>query len=341
MQSNRSEYTLLFTHIKERIRLSQYAAMKTVNKQLIDLYWNIGQAIVEKQRQCDWGRSVVENLAIDLKIEFPGARGYSANNLWCMRQFYLEYHKNLKLQPLVGEISWSKHLVIMAKCKDDVQREFYIKMTMQYGWTKNVLIHQIEGKNFERSQLNQTNFNTALDDKYKDQATLAVKDRYIFDFLEISTEFSEREMELSLIKNIRQFLLEMGGDFAYIGNQYQLVVGGDEFSIDLLLFHRKLRALVAIDLKIKKFKPSDIGQLQFYLTTLDEQVKEEHEAASIGIIICKEKNRTVVEYALRTSTNPMGVSTYAMSNELPVKMRPFFPSPQDLIKSLEAYSIKQ
>jgi len=337
MEINRYEYGLLFNQIKERIRLSQYAAMKTVNKELIDLYWGIGKAIVEKQNQHGWGRSIVENLAKDLRTVFPDTRGYSANNLWNMRQFYLEYSHNSNLQPLVGEISWSKHLVIMVKCKDELQREFYIKMTKNYGWSKNILIHQIEGKSYERSLLNQTNFDTALEEKYKDQAVLAVKDSYLFDFLEMSTDFSEREMELSLIKNIQKFLLEMGGDYAFIGNQFPLVVGGDEFSIDLLLFHRKLRALIAIDLKIKKFKPQDVGQLQFYLTALDEQVKEEYEAASIGIIICKEKNRTVVEYALRTSNNPMGVATYSVSNELPEAMQAFLPSPQELIERLETF----
>lgn len=254
-----------------------------------------------------------------------------------MRTFYVEYYGNSKLAPLVREIAWSHNLVILEKCKDDLEREFYIQMTKKYGWSKSVLIHQVEGNAYERFLLNQTNFDKALEDKYKHQAKLAVKDSYSFDFLEMSEEFDEREMELGLIKNIRSFLLEMGGDFAFIGNQYKLEVAGDSFYIDLLLYHRQLQSLVAIELKTTKFKPEHAGQMQFYLTVLDETKKAAHENPSIGIIICKSKNRTVVEFTLKRTNTPIGVANYTTSRELPEKMKNLLPSAEEIAKSLERF----
>ncbi len=254
-----------------------------------------------------------------------------------MRQFYLEYKENERLQPLVGEISWSKHVTIISKCKDDLEREFYIQMTKKYGWTKNVLIHQIEGRSYERFLLNQTNFDKTLEEKYRHQAKLAVKDSYSFDFLGMSEDYGEREMELELIKNIRSFLMEMGSDFAFIGNQYKVTVGEDDFYIDLLLYHRKLKSLVVIELKTTKFKPEHAGQMQFYLTALDEQEKEDHENPSIGIIICKGKNRTVVEYALKRVNAPMGIADYRITEELPEDMQALLPSAEEIVAHLQKF----
>ena len=235
-------YREFVEEIKERVSQMQYQALSAVNQALITLYWGIGQLIVEKQEQHGWGKSIVENLSTDLQTDFPGSKGFSSQNLRYMRQFYLEYNKSPNLQPLVGEISWSKHLVIMGKSKDNLEREFYIKMTRKHGWSKVVLVHQIESKAYDRFFLNQTNFDQTLAEKeYKHQAKLAIKDSYSFDFLEMSENHSEREMELNLLKNIQKFLLEMGGDFAFIGNQYKLEVDGDAFYIDLLLYHRKLQ----------------------------------------------------------------------------------------------------
>ena len=215
------EYSRFLLDIKVRIKEAQYAALKSVNKELIQLYWDIGKKIVEKQ---EWGRSIVENLAKDLQKEFPGMKGFSVQNLWYMRQFYLNYNDNAKLQPLVGEISWAKNLVIMSKCKDDLEREFYLKMAKKFGWTKDVLIHQIENKSYEKYLLNQTNFDKTVPVKYQNQAKLAVKDEYTFDFLELGEEHSEKELETALLEKTRRFLIEMGGQFCYIGNQYRLEV---------------------------------------------------------------------------------------------------------------------
>lgn len=329
-----NDYKDFVAEIKDKIRNSQYEAMKQVNKTLINLYWGIGQEIYNQQKEKGWGKSIVEVLASEIKKEFPDVKGFSARNLWNMRNFYIEYKDNEFLQPLVAEISWSKNIIIIEKCKETLEREFYIKMTKKYGWTKDVLINHIENKSYEKYLLNQTNFDETLPEKYVNQAKLAVKDEYIFDFMELSDQHSERELEESLINNIRAFLEEMGGNFAFMGNQYHINVGGDDFYIDLLLYHRSLKSLVAIELKIGDFKPEFVGQLQFYLTALDKQVKLDDENASIGIIICKNKNRTVVEYALNDSDKPIGVATYQIRDTLPEQMKNLLPSPEEIEKRL-------
>lgn len=334
---SKTDYSTFFETVKEQVYQSQYEALKQVNKQLIGLYWSIGKAIVEKQEQFGWGKSIVETLSNDLQKEFVGVKGFSSQNLWRMRKFYDVYHTNEKLAPMVREIGWSHNIQIFEKCKDDLEREFYIQMAKKYGWTKNVLIHQIEGKSYERFLLNQTNFDKALEEKYRHQAKLAVKDSYSFDFLGMSDDYGEREMELQLIKNIRSFLMEMGTDFAFIGNQHKLTVGQEEFFIDILLYHRQLKSLIAIELKTTKFKPEYAGKLQFYLTALNETVKTEDENPAIGIIICKDKDRTTVEYALKDMNSPMGVATYTLKEELPSEMRDLLPSPEEIAEQLEKF----
>lgn len=329
------DYKEFIGEIKNKIRNSQYEAMRAVNKTLINLYWGIGQEIYNQQQEKGWGKSIVEVLAKELKKEFPDVQGFSASNLWRMRNFYLTYKDIENLAPLVREISWTKNIAIVEKCKDLLEREFYIKMTKKYGWTKDVLINHIENKTYEKYLLNQTNFDKALPEKYINQAKLAVKDEYMFDFLELSEEHSEKELERALVDNIKGFLEEMGGNFAFMGSQYHLNVGGDDFYIDLLLYHRSLKSLIAIELKIGEFKPEFVGQLQFYLTALDKQIKMEHENPSIGIIICKSKNRTVVEYALSDSDKPIGVSTYQIRDTLPEQMKNLLPSPEEIKKRLE------
>ena len=328
------DYASLLADVKERVRSAQYEALKTVNKALLALYWNIGRLIAQRQRSEGWGKSIVERLAEDLQREFPGIRGFSVQNLWYMRQFYVEYSDSEKLQPLVGEISWSKNLVIMARCKDPLEREFYIRMTRKFGWSRNVLIHQIENQSYEKSLLGQTNFNKALTPEQRAQASLAVRDEYAFDFLELGEQHSERELERALIARIEDFLRAMGGLFAYIGSQYRLEVDDREYFVDLLLFHRRLKCLVAIELKVGEFQPEYVGKMQFYLTALDRQAREGDEGPSIGIILCKEKSRTVVEYALHEASKPIGVATYRMVKRLPKELRGQLPSPAEIAKLL-------
>jgi predicted nuclease of restriction endonuclease-like (RecB) superfamily len=330
----KSDYQAFVTDIKEKIREAQYNALKAVNYELIDLNWYIGSSIVEKQELYGWGKSVVENLSKDLQNEFPGREGFSAQNLWRIRKFFLTYQRNEKLAPLVREIGWSHNVVIFEKCKDNLQKEFYLRMTKKYGWTKSILIHQIESLAYEHYLINQTNFDKTLEEKYRHQANLAVKDSYNFDFLDLREEYNERELEVGLINNVRRFLLEMGGDFSFIGNQYKLEVEGNGFYIDLLLYHRRLKCLVAIEIKTTDFVPEYAGKMQFYLAVLDDKVKQKDENPSIGIIICKTKRRTVVEYALKNTNSPVGVADYSISKKLPEDLKGLLPTSEEIIKSL-------
>ncbi|MDE6252676.1 MAG: PDDEXK nuclease domain-containing protein [Lachnospiraceae bacterium] len=331
------EYKLLVDEVKELIHKKQYKVLKAINSETINLYWEIGEEIYRQQEENGWGKSIVQVLSKELQKEFPGAKGYSAANLWRMRNFYLSYHNSEKLAPLVREISWSNNIIIMEKCKDDLQREFYIQMTKRYGWTKRILANFVEAQTYEKYLLNQTNFDMTLPKERRIQAKLAVKDEYTFDFAELSPEYSEYELEMQLVNNIRAFLIEMGGDFTFIGNQYHLTVGSRDLYIDLLLFHRRLRSLVAIELKIGEFEAEYAGKMQLYLTALDEQVKLADENPSIGIIICKTKDKTYVEYALKQTNAPIGVATYQLSNSLPENMKEMLPEPEEIVKKLRIF----
>jgi predicted nuclease of restriction endonuclease-like (RecB) superfamily len=327
-------YGALLREVKARIRDAQYAALRAVNRELIELYWDIGKLIVERQAGETWGRSVVQNLSKDLQVEFPGVSGFSAPNLYKMRQFYEAYRDNEFLSPLVREISWTKNLVILERCNDDQEREFYLRRTKQFGWTKNVLIHQIENRTYEKTVANQTNFEATLPENIRNQAKLAVKDEYTFDFLELADEHSERQLEQAILAKIEPFLLEMGGMFCFIGSQYRIEINDKEFFIDLLLFHRRLRSLVAVELKIGEFQPEHVGKMQFYLAVLDDKVRMPGENPSIGILICKSKDRTVVEYALRESSKPIGVGTYRIVTSVPDEFRGELPSPEEISRLL-------
>ncbi len=330
-----ADYAGLLIEIKERVRAAQYQALKMVNNELVGLYWDIGKLILERQAGDTWGKSVVQQLAKDLRTEFPGVGGFSTSNLWRMKAFFEAYTDSEKLALLVREIGWSHNLVILQRCSDPQEREFYLRMTRKFGWSRNVLLHQVENQSYEKTLLGQTNFDQALTPELQAQAKLAVKDEYTFDFLELGEEHSERELERALIARIEDFLRTMGGLFAFVGSQFRLEVDGDEYFIDLLLYHRRLKALVAIELKIGKFQPEFVGKMQFYLAALDRQVRMEDENPSIGIILCKEKNRTVVEYALHDARKPVGVATYRTIKRLPKELKGQLPSPEEISSLLE------
>ena len=329
------DYKSLLREIKERVYKAQYDALKVVNKELIGLYWDIGRMIVWRQKHYKWGRSVVENIAKDLQIEFSGMQGFSSSNLWRMRLFYESCCNNEKLAPLVREISWSHNIIIMEKCKNDLEREFYIRMTRKFGWSKNVLIYHIENKTYEKTLVSQTNFNKTLSPKNRNQAKLAVKDEYTFDFLELSEEHGEAELEKALIAKVNRFLVEMGGVFAFMGNQFRIEIEGNEFFIDILLYHRHLKCLVAIELKTGKFMPEYVGKMQFYLAVLDDRIRAKRDNPSIGIIVCKSKEKTIVEYALRESKKPIGVASYKITRQLPKNLKQELPSPEQIVELLK------
>lgn len=329
------EYLNFKNEITARIRSAQYEALKAVNKEIIALYWEVGKRITEQQTALGWGKSVVENLSRDIQKEFPGIQGFGVRNMWDMARFYAEYQSNEILQPLVAEISWSKHIVILTKCKETRQRQFYILATKKYGWTKDVLINKIEAKTYENYLLGQSNFDITLPDSIKNQAILALKDEYTFDLVGLAEEHSKYELEQAIIKNIRAFLMEFGTDFSFIGNQYRLEVDGKEYFIDLLLYNRRLQAMIAIELKIGEFQPEYKGKMEFYLNILNDTVKLPHENPAIGIIICKSKSRMIVEYALKSSNMPIGVATYSLSSELPEAYKKLLPTSEEIAKKIE------
>ena len=329
------DYGALLEAVRERIRSAQYEALRSVNRELVGLYWDIGRIIVEQQRDEAWGRSVVERLAKDLREDLPGASGFSARNMWDMRRFYLAYRDKEKLQPLAAEIGWTHNRVILDRCKDDLEREFYLRMTRRMGWTRRVLVQQIESQTYEKTLLTQTNFADTLPEPIRDQARLAVKDAYTFEFLDLGDEYSERQLEAAILGRVEPFLREMGGVFSFVASQYRLEVAGREYFIDLLLFHRALRALVAIELKIGEFQPEHVGKMQFYLAVLDETVRLDGEGPAIGIILCKSKDETIVEYSLRESSRPIGVASYRVVRELPEELKGQLPEPEQVARLLE------
>ena len=330
-------YGDFLAEIKVQIRQRQYQALRGVNRELLALYWWLGENISRRQAEQGWGKGVVETLARDLQAAFPGSSGFSARNLWHMLDLYGQYAGKPKLQPLVAEISWAKNLLILARCKDDLEREFYLRATARFGWTKNVLQHQLDNHSYAQYLNGQTNFDAALPDTIKAQALLAVKDHYTFDFLGLADEHSERELEQALVRNLRSFLSEMGGAFTFVGSQFRLEVDGKDYFIDLLLFHRRLRCLVAIELKIGEFKPEHKGQIEFYLDTLDQQHRIEGENPPIGIVICRSKTKTVVEYALRNMAWPLGIATYTVTPQLPASYQGELPSAEEIAKRLEGW----
>ncbi len=331
-----ADYGHLLQSVKKQIQKSRIRAYRTVNKELIQLYWNIGKEIAVRQEQDGWGKSVVEKLSRDLRGEFKGASGYSARNLWDMRRFYDEYKDIPNMRQLVAEIPWGHNLLVLNKLKNNSAREYYIKMTAEMGWSRNVLLHQIETQAHKRHRLDskQHNFNDTLPSALAEQADQAMKDVYALDFLGITKPVVEREFERQLINQIRDVLLEFGHGFAFIGNQYQVKLGEEVYFIDLLFYHRKLKCLVAIELKAGKFKPEYTGKMNFYLNLLNESVREPDENPSIGIILCGDRNRMVVEYALKGIDRPMGVAGYELTKHLPSDLADKLPQPEELERQI-------
>ena len=290
-------YNNFIKELKSKIYSAKSNAILSVNRLMIELYFEIGKEIVSNQEVLDWGKSVVEQMSKDLISEFGEKSGYSSSNLWRMRNFYLSYKDNEKLAQLVREISWGQNIIIFEKCKDDEIKEYYIKNSIEFGWNRNVLMHHIKTNLFDRDKIENksNNFEISLPLHLSELAQDIVKSEYNLEFLEVAKDVHERVVENSLIDNIKQFLLELGYGFSFIGNQYKLVLGDNEYFIDLLFFHRKLNALVAVELKIGKFQPEYAGKMNFYLNLLNDTVKMPHENPSIGIILCTDKDKLEVE----------------------------------------------
>ena len=337
MTKNTAITTESFNHLvaelKQNIREAQYRALQSVNKELTALYWTIGQRIVESQEAHSWGKSIVAQLAEELQKEFVGNAGFSERNLWNMRNYYLAYQAHPKLQTLSAEISWSHNVKILQKLKDPLAQEFYIQASIKNAWSVRVLDHQIDNQTYEKMLLGQTNFANTLPEELQ-QTDLIIKDEYTFDFLELAEQHTEKELENAFIQKIRDFLIQMGTDFAFMGNQYKLTVDDEGYFIDLLLYHRRLKSLIAVELKIGKFKPEYAGKMSFYLTALNETVKLPDENPSIGIIICKDKARTTVEFALKETHQPIGVATYTLAHQLPKEYQHALPPAHEIEQKL-------
>lgn len=335
MQLDKS-YKEFILELKQKIYNSKTKAILSANRLMIELYFDIGRAIVNKQEKDAWGKSVVEEMSKDLKAEFGEKSGYSTQNLWYMRQFYNTYKDYANLQQLVGEIPWGSNILIFSQCKDASEREYYINNTIQFGWNRNILMHHIKTNLFKRDDVKNknNNFDLTLPKGLSELATDIVKSEYNLEFLEVSKDAHERHIENSLIENIKKFLLELGYGFSFIDNQYKLTLENNEYFIDLLFFHRKLNALVAIELKIGKFKPEYAGKMNFYLNLLNKKVKMPHENPSIGIILCTDKNSIEVEYSLQNTIQPMGISTYTIKDTLPKELIDTLPSKEELQDTL-------
>lgn len=312
------EYINFLNEIKSRIVSARIQAIRSVNKELIKLYWDIGKSIVERQKRFGWGKGVVEQLSRDLINEYANFEGFSPDNLWRMRMFYLEYKNDPILAQLVPELPWGHNILIMQKIKDNKEREYYITASIKLGWSRNVLLNQIKAGAYALSLKQKThNFPKALPMYLAEQADEAMKSVYNLDFLGITKEVLERELEKRLIDKIKRFMLELGKGFSFIGNQYRLTLGNNEYFVDLLFFNRNLKCLIAIELKTGKFEPEYAGKMDFYLHLLDEQVRMKDENPPIGIILCADKDNIVVEYALRSVKKPVGIAEYYLTKKLP------------------------
>lgn len=305
-----------FTDIIYLIKQSRAHAIRAINTELINLYWNIGEYISKKIEQSEWGASVVIELAKYIQQNEPDIKGFSDKNIWRMKQFYETYKDVPKLSPLVREISWSHNLLIFSRCKSVEEKEFYIKMVKQECYSKRELDRQISASLFERTMIGNTKLSPALRETNQN-LTNTFKDSYVFEFLSLSESHSEGELQRGLVRQMKNFILELGKDFLFIGEEYKLQVGNSDFYIDLLFYHRGLQCLVAFELKADKFKPDHLGQLNFYLEALDRDVKKTNENPSLGVLLCKDKDSEVVEYALSRSLSPTMVSEY--KTQLPDK----------------------
>lgn len=298
-----------FSYIIQIIKSSRTNAIKAVNSELINLYWNIGEYISLKIEQSQWGKSVVKELSDFIQSSEPDLKGFSDKNLWRMKQFYETYKDFPKLSTLLRQISWSHNLTIFSRCKTIEEQEFYIKITKQENYSVRELDRQISSSFFERTMIGVSNLSTALRET-SNYSSNTFKDSYVFDFLNLPESHSESDLQEGLINQMKKFILELGGDFLFIEKEYKIQVGNSDFYIDLLFYHRGLQCLVAFELKADKFKPAHLGQLNFYLEALDRDVKRQNENPSIGILLCKDKDKEVVEYALSCSLSPTMVSQY-------------------------------
>ncbi|OXR49470.1 hypothetical protein PuT2_06610 [Pusillimonas sp. T2] len=329
-----SGYAGWLAELKNRIHIAQQRAALAVNRELVLLYWQIGRDILARQAELGWGGKVIERLSQDLRSTFPEMKGFSPRNLKYMRAFAEAWPELEFVQEVLAQLPWYHQLALLDKLPGPQTRKWYAAKAIEHNWSRNVLVMQIETRLLERSGTAATNFDATLPKPQSDLARESLKDPYRFDFLGLSNEAQERAVENALVKHVTEFLLELGAGFAFVGRQVLLDVGGDEFFIDLLFYHLKLRCYVVIELKGGKFKPEHLGQLSFYLTAVDEQVKHAQDNPTIGLLLCKSKNKVVAEYALRQNTQPLGVAEYKLIESLPPELATDLPSIEQIEQEL-------
>jgi len=329
-----AHYDLLLQELKDRIRAAQVRAALSVNRELVLLYWSIGRDILIRQTNEGWGARIIDRLSVDLTKAFPDMRGFRARNLKYMRAFAEAYPDKEFVQQVVAQLPWGHQVRLLDSVKNEKQREWYIRQAVHSGWSRNVLVHQIESKLYDRQGHALTNFDRTLPAPQSELAQQLIKDPYNFDFLTLGPEMLERDLERSLIQHVRDFILELGKGFAFVGSQYHLEIGGQDYFLDLLFYHLRLRCYVAIDLKIEEFKPEFAGKMNFYLSAMDELLRQSEDQPSLGLILCKDRNRLIVEYALRDLSKPMGVAAYQMTQALPERLKSELPTAEDLVAEL-------
>ena len=343
-----TDYHIFIKEIKEKVYRSQIKASISVNRELLYLYWEIAKGIVEKQRNSNWGDKVVERLSEELKIEFPHMKGFSKRNIELMRKWYIYWNEEFTKQDVsqlslenIFQIPWGHNIKIIQKSRSKEEAIFYVNNTIENNWSRNVLVHQIEAGLYCREGKAVSNFKEKLPDTHSDLAIQTLKDPYLFDFLSLTERYNERELENALVDNITKFLLELGAGFSYIGRQYKLEVGNEEFYIDLLFYHVRLHSYVVIELKTGDFKPEYAGKLNFYVSVVDDKLaNKEVDRPTIGILICKSKNNMVVEYSLKGIEKPIGVSEYELTQVLPKELKSALPSVEELEAELENLEVE-
>ena len=332
------EYKVWLADIKARVRNAQIKAALKVNTELLELYWSIGTDIVERQKKSKWGDRLLPRLSKDLMTEFPDMKGFSVRNLKYIRQWYLFYSKEKTIgQQLVAQIiqiPWGHNIAIISKCRNTDEALFYIQNTLTHNWSRSVLIHQIESGLYQREGKAITNFPLTLPNPQSDLAHQTLKDPYIFDFLSISVDYNELDLEKGLIEHLTNFLLELGTGFAFLGRQVPVQVGEREFFIDLLFYHVRLHCYVVVELKTTDFEPEQAGKLNFYIKAVDSQLRNEGDQPTIGLLLCKSKDKLVVEYALSDIHKPVGVSEYQLTNALPKNLKSSLPTIKEIEKEL-------
>lgn len=327
-------YSDWLSELKGRIHKAQQRAALAVNQELVLLYWQIGRDILVRQTEQGWGTKVIERLAQDLRVAFPEMKGFSPRNLKYMRAFAEEWQDPEFVQAVLAQLPWYHQVALLDKLDSTETRRWYAAKAIEHNWSRNILVMQIESRLMERSGVAVTNFDVRLPKPQSDLANESLKDPYRFDFLGLSEQAQEREIEHALVKHVTEFLLELGAGFAFVGRQVLLNVGGDEFYIDLLFYHLKLRCYVVIELKAGPFKPEHLGQLGFYLTAVDRQVKSDHDSPTIGLLLCKSKNKIVAEYALGDKSQPMGIAEFKLLESLPQELQTSLPSIEQIEREL-------